>query len=123
MSRTRKPAPRAVESYTHTLPTQVPPEGFDPRPGYYYVGYMEGARPRFALGPFAAHQRAAELVRCVHDFCIEHDPKHHFDAFGVLRLPDDFPLTDLPRPPINQLKPEWAPTADDQAALAEFRAA
>lgn len=108
--------PREVTCYTHTRAAPASGE-FDTRPGFYYVGMMDGPRPKFALGPFPTHLRAAGFVACVHDYCIEQDPRHHFDAFGVIRLPPDFILTKLPEPPINRVRPEWAPTDEDRAAL------
>lgn len=86
------------------------------RPGFYYVAMLEGQRPRLALGPFPTHARAAAYVTPVMEFCIEQDARCHFEVFGVARIPPGA-AAKLPEPPINQYRPEWAPTQDDRAAL------
>lgn len=112
----RHKPPREITHYTHTQPDARTTIGYDTRVGYYYVAMLEGRRPRFALGPFPTHERAAEYVKPVMEFCIDQDPKNHFEVFGVARIPPGV-VEKLPEPPINQYRPEWAPTAEDRAAL------
>lgn len=61
------------------------PDNPDPRPGFYYVSAIDGARRSLVRGPFPTHAAALEAVEPAKKLVEERDPRAHWYAWGTAR--------------------------------------
>jgi hypothetical protein len=57
----------------------------DPRPGFYYVSAIDGARKVFARGPFPTHREALDRVDATRTAVEKVDPRAPWYAWGTAR--------------------------------------
>lgn len=64
-------------------------EAIDPRPGFYYVSALDGARKAFARGPFPTHREALDAVEATKAAVEARDPRAVWYAWGTARSETD----------------------------------